>query len=372
MNGAPSQLETASAANAQSSVNFAVLLPRELPGDCRADLDGGSLRREGPPADAAAGNWHRAGTSSFVFRIRGAARALRVKEFLYDLGPLSALDHAALYDHDAWRLTALDMGDGRLCWLGTDYEAKRAACFLGWGTNAELRVEEGAFSDEELLSIARSMSPPAAAKALENKPFAELTYWSRHPRYDLNMCASDYRPPSSLWKLRWPWAQAEHSWSTDLPSFALPAGKSGVGAISDEWRFDSACRFGAAENPVESQALFFPAAGPRHRLFWLREFPEALCPLAKPRETRLPEMDRFSGLAAFGLTVASAAGAPPVRVFVASVSKDFGPHDAVWWEGGRMFLAQASSRANGGVDDFLRTVSRLLGRRLRVENGNVL
>ena len=350
----------ASAAAAQEEVNFAVLLPGVLPSGCRAELERGSLRREGPPGAAGKG-WYRAGTCSFVFHIAGAARRLRCKQYLYDLGPLSALDHAALYDHYAWRLRAAPLDADRLAWLGTDYARMKAASFLGWGTSVELRVRAGRFSDAELLALCRGMRPAPGGRRLLGKPFAELSYWSRHPRHDLNMCSSGYRPPSSLWRLRWPWAAKPHRWSTEAP---FRRGRFRLAALRGSWRFDSACRFPGAE----TQALFYPADGNRHHTLWVREFPAAACPLRQPAESRLPEMDRYSGLGAFPVTVLSR---QERRVFIASVRKEHGPHDAVWWEDRRMFLVQQSSRVGGGVAAFAGMLGRLLGARLSVENGGV-
>lgn len=325
------------AAQAQGLVNFSILVPGSLPADCRADIDVGSLRREDSPDPApAAGSWFKARTASYIYRIQGQGRALRCKQYLYDLGPLSALDHAALYDHDVDTLAARDMDGRRLCWLGTDYARKRAAAFFGWGTNAELRVTEGKFSDDELVSIAAGMTPQAQM----TRPFAELTYWSRYPRYDLNLCSSKYRPPSSLWKLRWPWAAVDHSWTT------APVGSWNSAAIKDEWAFDSACRFGQ----YETQALYYPADGTRHQVLWLREFPQELAPLKKP------ELDSYSGFSRFPITNA-AIGAR--TIFIASVRPDCGPHDALWWEDGKLRLAQASSRVGHDVAAFTATLSRL-------------
>ncbi|MBI3299086.1 MAG: hypothetical protein HYZ75_13035 [Elusimicrobia bacterium] len=322
----------------RGAVNFAVLLPGKPPRGCKAELEHASLRRETAPAAAPTG-WHRAGTCSYVFHVRGRGRSLRCKQFLYDLGPLSALDSAALFDHYAWTITPRPLGGGRLCWLGTDYAKKRAASFYAWGTNVEWRVLEGSFSDDELVALCRGMKP----LGVETRPFAALTYWSRHPRYDLNMCAGAYRPPSSLWKLRWPWAAKAHIWSTRPPSARVRS------ALAPRWRFDSSCRFPGAE----SQYLFFPSAGTRHQQLWLREFPAKTCPLKEPPPARLPALDSFSGFNAFPITVAEG------PLYAASLRLDTGPHDAVWWRGGKTYLLQQSSGTSAGIKSFLEQAQRL-------------
>jgi hypothetical protein len=50
-------------------------------------------------------------------------------------------------------------------------------------------------------------------------PLAERSYWARHPRYDRFLCRlPGYRPPSGLWRWRWPWLAVDHRWQTALPA----------------------------------------------------------------------------------------------------------------------------------------------------------
>ncbi|HVE13638.1 MAG TPA: hypothetical protein VNI01_09610, partial [Elusimicrobiota bacterium] len=285
-------------------------------------------------------------------------------QYLYDLGPLSALDHAALYDHSAWRMRVLPLGAGRLLWLGIDYARRPAASFLAWGTCVELRAARGDFSDRELLSLAKGMRPAARSLAEAERPFALRSYWARHPRPDLNLPVGPYRPPSSLWRLRWPWARAAHRVS------ARPAGDRewlrAVRALAPAWRFDGQFAFGPARRPLELQAVFRPARGPAHQRLWLRRLDAARSPLARPAADRLPALESYSGFSSFPVAAAAPAAGTPV-VYAASVSRELGPHDVLWWEGKSAWLLQASSRGNFGLAAALGLASKILRRPLRLE-----
>jgi hypothetical protein len=67
-------------------------------------------------------------------------------------------------------------------------------------------------------------------------------------------------------------------------------------------------------------------------------------------------LDSYSGFSRFPITNA-AIGAR--TIFIASVRPDCGPHDALWWEDGKLRLAQASSRVGHDVAAFTATLSRL-------------
>lgn len=155
----------------------------------------------------------RAYTSISFHLESGTGAIVRCKQFLYDVGPISAVDCAALFDYQPEAMRAWPLGEGRLAWTGFDYENRPAVSMLAWGTNFELRVAAGDVSKQDLLALARSTAPTAPANG--GKPLPYRTYWSRYPRYDQHMCRyPNYRPPSSIWRIRGLWFHGDHSWTT--------------------------------------------------------------------------------------------------------------------------------------------------------------
>jgi hypothetical protein len=348
---------------AAAAVNFRLLRPA-LAG-LTYDPAALTVRLEGPPyalhPDPGATIWsHWAGlhNSSVHFHLGTPYGTLRCKQFLYDLGPLSTLDHAALYDHrqDQMRLHPLDAE--RVAWTGYDYQDRRALSLLAWGTNLELRELDGEHTEEYLVEVARSLQPVPEGQLA---PLAERSYWARHPRYDRHMCRlAGYRPPSGLWRWRWPWLAVDHRWQTALPALPLPGlAAQGGEVFAPAWTFDSACVFGDPDRPGEVQLFFQPANGLGHAQLWLRAFWRDRQPLAEPEGDGWPELESHSGFRAFVRTrLATPSGQ---RIHVASRTLDHGPHDALWWQGDHGYLLQITAAVRHDLGQVVALLAGLLG-----------
>ena len=353
---------------AAAAVNFRLLRPT-LEG-VRYDPAALSVRVEGPPyalhPDPAGTVWSRwAGLHgwSAASRLETPHGALRCKQFLYDLGPLPTLDHAALYDHrpELMRVHALDAE--RVAWTGYDYADRPALTMLAWGTSLELRELDGgdrSHPDSFLLDLARSFRP---VRDEPLPPLAARSYWSRYPRYDLHLCRlRSYRPPSSLWRWRWPWLARGHRWQTGLPVTSLPGlARQGSEVFAPAWRFDSACVIGepAGPDPCEVQLFFQPASGRGHAQLWLRWFRRAASPLREPGPGEWPDLDSHSGFRGFHRTRWTAGGG--ARGFLASRTLAHGPHDALWWQGEHGYVLQVSAAVRHDLRAALELVGRAVG-----------
>lgn len=331
----------------ETHANFVILLPTKLPDDCELLVNQGVFRPELPPKPLSDhpgdcwSNWAASHTCSWSFQIQGKDRKIRCKQFLYDLGPISSIDHAALYDHYPEKMKHFAIDQDRIGWIGIDYNQKPAVCALAWGTNIEFRVTEGTFSEDELIQMLKSCIPAnETTKAKLNIPFAKLSYWSRYPRYDQNMCSITYHPPSTFWKLRWPWAQTDHVWKieTSMKTKSLSYGKK-------TWIYNSTCSFPG----FETQHIFFPDNGQRHQQLWIRSFPEAKSPLQKPQTGQLPETEVFSGKTSFKATSIPTSNG---NIYLISEDQEIGPHDAVMWHEGNMVLIHVSCAQDHNVDEF--------------------
>ncbi len=346
------------------NTNFTLFLPKQMPSEWQEIPKSQSYREELPPYNmqdpstrTAWSNWSGIHNSSYKtdFMHRSGS-IIRCKQYLYDLGPLSASDHAALYDHFHWRLGHRISGD-RIYWHGYDYAVKPALTFQDSGTNIELRVVQGEVSTEELITLAEHLQPEN--DLLNNTPFAEKSYWSRYPRYDLNLYIPDsqYKIPSSLWKLRWPLWQAEHRWELfekDLVSDVM-------NRILQELRqfgfeSDSICTFG---EQLEVQ-LFLKHKQHPNIHGWLRRLNSKSSPLKQPRPDRLPEMDSFSGFTGFGINVLESSKFE-TPIYIASVSKEIGPFDIIWWDKGHMYLVQIVASTEFDLKKVLLLAERIEG-----------
>lgn len=343
---------------AAGAVNFRLLLPTlEFAGLAPESLE---VRREGPPwalhldrGGTVWSDWAGLHNSSVRFFLRSRFGTLRCKQFLYDLGPLSTLDHAALYDHRPEQMRVHPLDASRVAWTGYDYEDRRALTLLAWGTNLELREVDGDHPESWLLDLARSFEP---LDDVPLAPLAERSYWSRYPRYDLYLSRlKTYRPPSSLWRWRWPWLAVDHRWQRTPPAEAALGGN---GELAPDWRFNSACLFGSGPIPGEVQLFFEPASGLGHAQLCLRQFPRAASPLREPEAGGWPELESHSGFRSFSLTRWTSRSG--IHGFLAGRTPDYGPHDALWWHGERGFLLQRSAAVGHDEPAMLRLLALLL------------
>lgn len=182
---------------AQQWVNFVVHEPRVLPDDCRVAET--SVRPEQPPGrpdglqatDIGQTPWSDANPCSARTVIHGRGRALRIKQFLYDWAPPAAWI-APLWD-TPWLVPVVCRK--RVGWVGKDYRESLGACAQLQRTQIELSVLEGEFQPSELAAMLRGMAPadgPAAA-LVRRAPFHRLNYWVRYRMVP-------YRVPYGLWK----------------------------------------------------------------------------------------------------------------------------------------------------------------------------
>ncbi|KTD41832.1 hypothetical protein Lpar_3149 [Legionella parisiensis] len=157
---------------AQEQVNFVILIPNTA----EVTLDNFILRKEDLPYNEQPSHyqfkkwsaWCSAHFSSYYFHVKYKNALLRYKQFLYDFGPLSTLDHAALYDHWVWEMKPHVVNQESICWLGYDYSKSKTLSFLSYGTNIELRLVEGDLKDKELLEMCKLFSPlPSSNEVLK-------------------------------------------------------------------------------------------------------------------------------------------------------------------------------------------------------------
>jgi hypothetical protein len=282
---------------------------------------------------------------------------VRVKQFLYDWGPCSTLDHAALCDHQPECLRVWPMDRSRVAWTGYDYAERQALSMLAWGTNVELRALDGTDAEYYLVDLAASFQPLSDHPT---PPMAERSYWSRWQRYDVNMVRRpDYLLPSSLWLWRWPWLAVEHRWTSQFVDIGLPGVHARCGEVfSPDWAFDSACVFGGQPNADEIQLLFRPLSRPGHAQLWLRGFSRRPGSIREPVGEDWPLLDPSIDPGSIRRTRLSTANGS--RAFVASRLTGYGPHDIVWWRGQHGFLMQISAAVGHDLNYAVDLFSRLM------------
>ncbi|MCP9489166.1 MAG: hypothetical protein MSC31_04750 [Solirubrobacteraceae bacterium MAG38_C4-C5] len=234
---------------AQVWCNFPVLVPRGLPPETTIVTQ--TLRPEccpGRPAGSAGSRspWSEGNPSSYRFEIAGKGRKLRVKEFLYDWAPAAA-DQPCLWGGPTW---AEPIHPDYVVWLGTDYMGHRGAYARIYRTSCELSVLAGTFSDEEIVTLYRTLEPvsPTHLALLGQQSFARLSYWARfRPRL--------VDPPHGLFRFRRPedetyiWTDDQDvvgSWGMPRLDLQSPSG----------FRFDSAALFGSTGDAREVEVLF--------------------------------------------------------------------------------------------------------------------
>ncbi|HAU0368235.1 TPA: hypothetical protein JBF73_03375 [Legionella pneumophila] len=337
---------------AQGKVNFVILVPDTTV----VTLYNFILRHEDIPYNEQPSyyqfkkwsSWCSAHFSSYSFYIKYKNALLRCKQFLYDFGPLSTLDHAALYDHWVWEIKPLLLDEKNVCWIGYDYAKARTLSFLSHGTNVELRLLEGSLTDEEFLDLCKFFSPLESSNQILEKSFFELSYWSRYGNCLENSCINrnEYKPPSSFWNIRWPLHNIIKAGKPDLNVKFLE--QLNLGFISD-----SQILHGDANTTKEIQITMFPKDGKRNQIAWFRVFNKDSFPIKKPAISRLPSMNSFSGYCNFNLTVLKPkSGDILSNIYIASFSKDHGPHDALWWDNDNAYLLQISSGLNTTIEYF--------------------
>lgn len=345
---------------AQEKVNFVILIPHTD----EVTLYNFILREEDVPYNEQPSHyqfkkwsaWCSAHFSSYYYFVKYKNALLRCKQFLYDFGPLSTLDHAALYDHWVWEMKPHILDQENICWIGYDYSQSKTLSFLSYGTNIELRLIEGDLKDEEFLDLCKLFSPLSSSNEILKMNFFELSYWSRYSNCLENACINrkEYKPPSSLWNLRWPMHNVLRSGKSDFDSFYL-------NHLNLEFILDSQIIYGNEDQIEETQFVMFPKNGKKKQIAWFRIFNKALFPIKQPAPSRLPSMNSYSGYGNFNLTVLNLnGGMVSSNIYIASVNNCYGPHDALWWDNENAYLLQISAGANNSIGHFKKIFSQLI------------
>ncbi len=303
-------------------------------------------------------SWSALHSWSVHYKLSTEFGCLRVKQFLYDWGPSSTLDHAALCDYRLNCLRVRPLDHLRVAWIGYDYAKLPALSMLAWGTNLELRELAGKHSDNYLLDLAKTFEPVSDHQLL---PMAKRSYWSRWQRYDLNMVRQlGYRIPSSLWLWRWPWQPVEHYWTSNLDALSLSGSKVSLDKVFfPDWFLDSGCIFGERHNPVEVQLLYMPKSHFGHTQLWLRQFLRDAGSIREPEAGQWPLLD-YSGknTLIYRKRLTNAEG---LNAFLASRTIQYGPHDIVWWREHHGFLLQISAAVGHDLSYAIDLFSKFLG-----------
>lgn len=337
---------------AQEKVNFVILIPNSN----EVELSNFILREEDVPYNEQPSHyqfkkwssWCSAHFSSYFYYIKYKNALLRCKQFLYDFGPLSTLDHAALYDHWVWEMKPHVLNQENVCWIGYDYSKSKTLTFLFHGTNIELRLLEGNLRDEEFLELCKFFSPLSSSSEILEKSFFELSYWSRYRNCVENACINrnEYKPPSSIWNLRWPLHNILKDIKADLNIKY-------INQLNLDFNQDSQIIYGDGNQIEEVQLVLFPKNGKKNQIAWFRVFNKASFPIKKPALSRLPNMNSFSGYSNFNLTVLNPkSGLISSNIYIASFNNIYGPHDALWWDDENAYLLQISSSANNSIEYF--------------------
>jgi hypothetical protein len=142
----------------------------------------------------------------------GEGRKLVVKQFLYDWAP-PAYDYPSLW-RDAKRATTAEAPPPRAffignhaLWIGKNYRMQNGATLEKDRTRVEITLENGNFTDNELIYFCHGLEPanPEKAETILRTPFSHLSYQKRHLEKASGV-------PTGFWK---------HQRDKSLFSFAL-------------------------------------------------------------------------------------------------------------------------------------------------------
>lgn len=323
-------------ARAQDWCNFVLWRPSRLPEGCGTTV--GTLRREAPPGRVDAQGrtpWSDANPSGYRTEISGGGRRLRLKQFLYDWA-FPAADHPCLWG-SVTRPRPLD--GGRVVWLGTDYLGHRAGSARMARTTVELSVLEGEFSDDEIVALFAGLQPavPAAVPRVLGTPFAELSYWARHPVEAVSV-------PTGVFVFHRRGREDRGEW---IPSAEVAAFLSGQGVppSAGGFRAESAATFGDGAAIRELEVVYTSPSGSELRLTVQRtgggrlEFP--------PQRDKHPAAEEERDIGGR-------------RVHLGYLSAEFGACDA-WWQhpDGYDLRLLGSAGAGMGREEFLARVAEI-------------
>ncbi|WP_030186458.1 hypothetical protein [Streptomyces sp. NRRL S-813] len=321
---------------AQHWCNFVLWRPSRLPGGCERSV--GTLRREAPPGRIEAEGrtpWSDANPCGYRTEILGGGRRLRLKQFLYDWA-FPAADHPCLWGS---RTRPAEIGAGRVVWLGTDYLGHRAASARLAGTTVELSVLEGDFTDEEIVALFAGLRPavPDAVPRVLATPFAELSYWARHPAEMVSV-------PTGVFHFHRRGRAHEGDWVPSQKVVAFLTAQ-GVPVTAGEFTAQSAAAFGDGAAVRELDVVYSAPSGGELRLTAQRTGGGRL---AFP-----PQRDKHPATA----EVTDLGGRP---LHLGYLSAEFGACDAWWQHPDGYDLRLLGSAGTGlGRDAFLGLVAEI-------------
>lgn len=331
-----------------NNVNFVVHLinPRNLLDDF--EIIDESYRQEYPSRRSI--GWCGLQTSSLITRLRYKNKTMRIKQFLYDLGPSSTFGLGGFFDFYPWKIKVVRLNENKPAWFGYDNKGRQALGFLSHLTSIQISAEVHGYEMEDFIDLGKSLDPhPEYANADEPKIFAHSSCWSRFPNayYDLTTEAN-YAIPTSLWRNRWPIAtkDARVIWYN-----AMQDEKTG------QWQINSTYIKKHHKTIIEIGELLVPSNSPIHQVVYRRQIMPGTLSIKKPRPGKLPLVDAHSGFSGFLINVAHGQF---LNYFIASCTKEHGPHDAIAWNNQEeCTMIQASSMWGFSITKFVSLLSSM-------------
>jgi hypothetical protein len=247
--------------------------------------------------------------------LREAARAVSIKQFLYDWAP-PAYDHPSLWRRataarEISSPTPYPVGDD-IAWIGINYRGQRALSLNKMRTMIEMVVVEGSFSDPELVALSAGLRPvdSAAAENLSLLPFTSVTTHLHRPASAV---------PLSYWRHR-----RAGEW-LPRPDSAPVKGRWTAAFEQRGYALDSSWTYRKGSQPVETEHYF------NHR----RAFGSTIRLLSFSGMPPLDDQICHCRNRLIGKRV----------VHHAFLSSQFGPHEAVWAgeEGAHLLLVKPAT-----------------------------
>ena len=328
-------------AQAQAYCNFVLLYPAIVPEGTA--ITRASIRPEAPPGrvqgDDGTGRspWTVTNTSAHRCELSGGGRRIRVKQFLYDWAP-PAWDHPSL-----WKTEVRGFAVGsHVGWLGNDYRALPAASLCIHRTMIELSVEEGAFSDDELMAVCRGFAPVSDndRARIDATPFGQLMYAHRHAADTITVPVGYWshqrKPPDLAW----------HIFGKD----EVPAGLPGRAVAAPAGLvLDTVIVLGALAAPVEVEYLYQDPSDPGRYARVLASPAGTPGGIPYPPAPEAQQPCKTRELPVAGVTVHHA-----------WAQDEFGPHEAVWQRAGENIMLLTKPMAHTDMQWFEKLLHDLL------------
>lgn len=307
------QLQYLDWTQAQPWCNFVLMSPEILPYDMCI------IERQLRPESG------RGNRSTYRCVIGNKTRKISIKQFLYDWAP-PAYDHPNL-----WRNAEISsindtptsqpyVVGNNVAWIGLNYRRQQAASLNIMRTSVEITAVEGCFSTEEFLEIYKGLRPvdPNLMKQIINSSFAALSYPYRH-------CTVTSPVPLSYWQYTRQDDITMHAYSwNQAPDHILKEHTQWLPPL--HYSPNSIFTFGDPESPIEIEYYY------EHQD----------CPGCYIRVLTTPRSYKYAipfppklGDQSCNSCIVDIKG---TKVFHASLTEMFGPHEAIWQQGEHNFL----------------------------------